>query len=228
MIKLLSIADVISLINAIFGFLAILILASSVVCGEFRLHASFSFILIALLTDGLDGIIARGVKKSKIGDYLESMADTISLGIAPALFVYVIYQDVILKSVYYYICLLFVLIVFLSLCVIRLASFHIMKDKKFFVGLPASASAIIILILAYFKVDFFYVFTVIIIIAFALISGIRFPKPDIRINAIATILIFLTLVFDKSYFGVAPILLLVAIIIYSIGGLVYIKFLTKS
>ena len=32
-------------------------------------------------------------------------------------------------------------------------------------------------------------------------SNICFPKPDIRINSVATVLILLTLVFDKNYFG---------------------------
>ena len=74
MIKLLSIADVVSLTNAILGFLAILMIFSN----ETRL--AFSFILLALLADGLDGIVARKLGKSDIGEYLESMADMTSLG----------------------------------------------------------------------------------------------------------------------------------------------------
>jgi CDP-diacylglycerol--serine O-phosphatidyltransferase len=229
MIKLLSIADVISLINAIFGFLAILFLLSNLgTCEEFRLRASFSFILLALLTDGLDGIVARKTGKSDIGEYLESMADMTSLCVAPAVFIYVIYSDVVACCFYRHVYLIFALILFLSFGIIRLASFHLMKKDKFFIGLPASASTIILLIMAYFEVEFIYILPAVIIIGAAMASDIKFPKPRIRMNAIATVLILLTLVMDKSYYGIAPLLLLIAILVYAVGGPIYIKFLVKQ
>ncbi len=66
MIKLLSVADVISLTNALFGFLAILMLFSS------EMNLAFSFILLALLADGLDGIVARKTRKGELGEYMEA------------------------------------------------------------------------------------------------------------------------------------------------------------
>ena len=85
MIKLLSVADCISLTNAVFGFLAV----AMIFIGETRV--AFTFILLAILADGLDGMIARKTRESQIGEYLESMADMTSLGIAPAFFIYSIY-----------------------------------------------------------------------------------------------------------------------------------------
>ena len=124
MIKLVSIADIISLTNAIFGFFAILFLLSDLIATEeMRLRISFSFILLALLADGLDGIVARKTRKSDIGEYLESMADMTSLTIAPAIFIYVVYHDLVLCCIYSYIYLLIALIVFLLFGIIRLASF---------------------------------------------------------------------------------------------------------
>jgi len=229
MIRLLSFADVISITNAIFGVLAIFfLLSNSIVCEEIRLRVSFSFILLALLADGLDGIAARKTGKSDIGEYLESMADMTSMVIAPAVFIYFIYSDSIGCCLYRHVYLLFALILFLSFGIIRLASFHIMKEKNFFVGLPASASTILILILAYFEIEFIYILPAVIIIGAATVSDIKFPKPRIRINTIAAILILLTLVMDKSYYGVAPLLLFIAIIVYAIGGPIYTKFLAKG
>ena len=73
MLKLLSLADFISISNAVFGILAIIVLFIDLIDSiELRIHISFSLILIGLLADGLDGIIARKFGKSKIGDYLES------------------------------------------------------------------------------------------------------------------------------------------------------------
>jgi phosphatidylserine synthase len=152
----------------------------------------------------------------------------ISMGIAPALFVYIMYQDVLSRSVYYHIILLFVLILFLSLGVIRLASFHIMKDKKFFIGFPASASTIIILVLAYFEINFLYILLITTVVSLAMICNVRFPKPDIKVNSIATILIILTIIFGKNIYGLAPLALFIAIIVYSIGGPIHSKFFEKK
>ena len=215
MIKLLSLADIVSLTNAGFGFLAI-IMAS---LGE--MWFSFSFILIALLADGLDGIIARKTGHSELGDYMEAMADMISLGIAPSIFVYTIYYDSVSWCIYYHSYLLITIIVFLLLSIIRLASFHIMKDKKFFVGLPASISSIITIILAFFEIEFLYILPVIIIVSLVMISNVRFPKPGVKIDVLAAILIILTLIFGKEYHGIAPLFLITMLVIYTILGPLY-------
>ena len=125
MIELLSIADCVSLTNAIFGFLSIVM----VFIGEIRL--AFSFILLALLADGLDGIIARRTRESKIGEFLESMADMTSFGIAPTIFIYTIYYKFVSCCIYKHIFLLIILILFLSMVIVRLASFHLLKQPAF-------------------------------------------------------------------------------------------------
>lgn len=215
MIKLLSIADVVSLTNAILGFLSIIM----IFLGEIRF--SFSLILLALLADGLDGIIARKTRHSELGEYMEAIGDMISLGIAPAVFVYSNYNIAVSECIYWHSLLIIVLIVFLSFTIVRLASFHIIKEKTFFVGLPASASAIMILVMAYFNIEVVYVLIVIVIISLMLISNVRFPKPTLKINAIAAVLIVLTIIVGKNFGGIAPILLLLSIITYSLAGQIY-------
>ena len=215
MLRLLSIADIISIINALFGFSAIIM----AFLGEIWL--SFSFILLALLADGLDGIVARKTKQGKLGEYLEAMGDMTSLGIAPAFFVFTTYYENICYCNYYRIYLVAALIIFLSLNIIRLASFHIMKKDNYFVGLPASVGTIIILVLAYLEVEFLYLLLVIILVSLTLVSNIKFPKPGLKINGIAAILIILTIILGKNYYGIAPLLLLIAILIYAVSGPAY-------
>lgn len=217
MIKLLSIADFVSLANAIFGFLAILM----IFLNEIRL--SFFFILIALLADGLDGIVARKTRKGELGEYMEAMADMISLSIAPSFFVYNIYHDFVSKCVYYHSLLVVILIVFLSLSIVRLASFHIIKEKKFFVGLPASAGTIFILILSFLKIEFMYILPCIVVISIAMVSPLRFPKIGWKIGTIAAVLILLTLIMGNIYYSIAPILLIIALAIYAIAGPIYVR-----
>jgi CDP-diacylglycerol--serine O-phosphatidyltransferase len=223
MLRLLSVADFISITNAILGILAVLILVSNVIVDPvLRLRVSFSLVLLALLADGLDGIIARMLGKSDLGGYLESMADMTSMVIAPAVFIYFIYSMDLAGSFYRVAYLFFALVLFLFFGIVRLASFNVMKKKGLFVGLPASASTIILIVIAYLHVDFIFILPAVIIIGAAMASDIRFPKPGVRVNSIATVLIFLTLVFDKTFYGIIPVLLLVAILLYSVGGPCYI------
>ena len=191
MIKLLSFADLISISNAVFGALSILVLFTNI---DLKIHISFSLILLGLLADGLDGIIARRTRKSNIGEYLEAMADMASMVIAPAVFIFFIYfsSEAISTDVFRQIYMLIALILFLFFGIVRLASFNIMKEKKTYVGLPASASAIILLIFAYFEVDFIFILPAVIIIGAVMVSDIIFPKPNILINAAALILIILS------------------------------------
>jgi CDP-diacylglycerol--serine O-phosphatidyltransferase len=223
MIKLLSIADIISIFNALLGFLAIIMIFID------EIHFSFSFILLAIITDGIDGLVARKTKHSNLGEYMEAMGDMISLAIAPALFLYYIYsKDIIIQNNIQHIILILTLTVFISFNMIRLSSFHIMKEKKFFVGLPASASTIIILILSYLKIEFIYLSIIILIISISLISKIHFPKPNNIINIIAAILIIFSITIGKQFNAIAFHLLLFSIIIYTIFGPIYLYKYNKT
>lgn len=217
MIKLLSVADVISLTNVMLGFLAIIMIFSH------EIYLAFSFILLALLADGLDGIVARKMRKGELGEYMEAMADMISLGIAPAFFVYNTYYDVVLDSMFYHGLLFIVLIIFLSLSIVRLASFHIIKEEKFFVGLPASASTIFIIVLSFLKIEFMYILPFIVVISFAMISPLRFPKTGLKTNAIAAVFILVTIIFGSMYYNFSPMMLFFIIAVYSIIGPIYVR-----
>jgi len=226
-LSLVSMADCVSITNAIFGFLAIVSLISEIIPEEYRLRASFSFILLGLLADGLDGIVARKFKRSEIGEHLDSMADITTMGIATSIFIYVTYQDYIADNFYRQIYILISLILFLSFGIIRLASYYIMKNKNYFTGLPAPASSIILLLLAFLKIDFIFILPAVVIIGAMMVSGIKFPKPGPRMDLVAAILIIFSILLYDNYYRIAPLLLFIAIIVYAIGGPVYTKFLAK-
>jgi archaetidylserine synthase len=76
-------ADAMTLLNAAIGVLALVAAA----LGEVRLVAQL--ILLAAIADGLDGVIARRFGSTEVGPYLDSMADIVSFGTTPALFVFV-------------------------------------------------------------------------------------------------------------------------------------------
>ena len=186
-----------------------------------EMRFSFSLILLALLADGLDGVIARKTRSSELGEYLDAMADMSSFGIAPAIFVYATYFDAASYCIYRHICLIAVLILFLSMNVIRLASFHIIKNKNFFVGLPTPASTIIITLLAFLGIEFLYILLVIFVVSFVMISSVHFLKLGHKMDVTAAILIIIALIIGRNYNDIAPLILLLAIMIYVIGGPIY-------
>jgi len=219
MLKYVTLADIISLLNIGFGFLAIFILCSSLFfTGQQQIHMAFSFILLALLADGLDGFVARRTTTGELGEYIESMADMTSMAIAPTIFIYASYQQIIHQQPIFQLFFITAFFLYLSLGVIRLASFHKMKNDAFFIGLPASAATIILLILSYLNIAPFLMITVIIIISLLLISSIPFPKNNNHMNLAATILIILTIIFGTSIQAVFLYLLLICVLFYAIGG----------
>jgi CDP-diacylglycerol--serine O-phosphatidyltransferase len=225
MLKLLSIADFISITNAIFGIFAIIVLFINLIDSlELRIHISLSLIMLGLLADGLDGILARSIGKSDIGAYLESMADMTSMVVAPAVFIFVVYAT---KNIYSTAYLFVAVGLFLFFGIVRLASFNVMKEKKTYVGLPASASAIILLVLSYLMVDFIFILPTVVIMGALMASDFVFPKTDKKMNIVAVILIILTILFAKEYYAFAPILLLTAVFLYTFGGAIYMKFYKK-
>ncbi|PSQ45519.1 CDP-diacylglycerol--serine O-phosphatidyltransferase [Halobacteriales archaeon SW_7_68_16] len=73
----LGVADAVTAVNAGLGFLATA--AAAVDPG-----LAARLILLAGITDGLDGVVARAFGSSPVGTYLDSLADVASFGVAPA------------------------------------------------------------------------------------------------------------------------------------------------
>lgn len=121
--------DLVTLLNALCGFGAIVAVQNEM------LHLSCILILIAAIADGLDGSLARYVGGSEIGGALDSLADVISFGVAPA---------IIISSYMGNRYLTFTTVCFYLICgILRLARFSTSKyDNKFFKGLPITAAGI--------------------------------------------------------------------------------------
>ncbi len=75
-------ADAMTLLNATLGVFAMVVAVTVGPAMAARL------VLLAAVADGLDGIIARTRGGTAVGPYLDSMADIVSFGTAPALFVW--------------------------------------------------------------------------------------------------------------------------------------------
>jgi CDP-diacylglycerol--serine O-phosphatidyltransferase len=222
MIKLLSIADTITIMNAVLGFLAILMAFSN----QFQLAASF--ILLGLLADGFDGIVARRMGNGQMGEYLETIADMISLSVAPLALLYKTYYDTIVVQPSMHLLLGAVIIFSLICSMIRLSSFSLLKKKHVFVGLPTSASAVFLVLVSFLKIEPLYVIPFIVIFALAMISPVRFPKPGLKIDLVAAVFIVAAALLNGRYNNVAPLLLLLALAAYIVVGPIYLRIKNRT
>lgn len=116
---------------------------------EGRFEAAALAILAAALLDGIDGRIARLLKgTSRFGAELDSLADFVSFGCAPALILY-FWKLHALKTMGWLVCLLLAFAMAL-----RLARFNVMIDgperpawqKAYAVGVPAPAGAMMVML----------------------------------------------------------------------------------
>lgn len=110
-------------------------------------------IFIACVLDGLDGRVARMLRAtSRLGAELDSLADFVSFGVAPAILVYFWLMEVVTASSRAYALrgMFWAFALFFAMCgAFRLARFNIMTDaeptqpywKHFFMGLPAPGAA---------------------------------------------------------------------------------------
>jgi CDP-diacylglycerol--serine O-phosphatidyltransferase len=119
---------------------------------EGRFDWALAGIVAAAMLDGIDGRIARLLKgTSRFGAELDSLADFVNFGVAPALILY-FWELHILKSPGWIAAMVF------AICAgLRLARFNVMLDdpdrpvwsSNFFVGVPAPAGAISVLLPVY-------------------------------------------------------------------------------
>ncbi|HWK95929.1 MAG TPA: CDP-diacylglycerol--serine O-phosphatidyltransferase [Pseudolabrys sp.] len=119
---------------------------------ESKLEWALAAIVFAAILDGIDGRVARMLKgTSKFGAELDSLADFVNFGVAPALILYFWgLHD--LKSAGWIVALVF------AICAgLRLARFNVMADDpdapvwagNFFTGIPAPAGALTVLLPIY-------------------------------------------------------------------------------
>ncbi|MFQ6054653.1 MAG: CDP-diacylglycerol--serine O-phosphatidyltransferase [Methanosarcinales archaeon] len=143
-LKLIRLPDLITLINALFGFSAIIISLNDIK----NISNSILLILLAAIADGLDGAISRKCKSNNLfgqencrdfGANLDSLADVVSFGVAPAVIAYIV-----LKENYPFLGIIFSSL-YLMCGLLRLARFNVyITNTKNFIGLPITASGVFI------------------------------------------------------------------------------------
>lgn len=177
----------------------------------FSLERHFTFacwaIILSVIFDGLDGQVARlNPKPSEFGKELDSLADVVSFGVAPAILGYIfIYHS-------FYFWAIMALLVYLICSVFRLAKYNITpKDRmvNHFIGLPTTVSGGVLasFILIYRRytqlpppvLSLF----LILILAFLMVSKVKYPNLE-----------YLKKTFRKSASAVLSIVFVIFLILF--------------
>lgn len=150
---------------------------------EHRIDLAIALIVVAALLDGVDGRLARALKaQSKFGAELDSLADFVNFGVAPAVLMYIWGLSALPRGFGWIVALVFALAMGL-----RLARFNSMIDVEkprwqanYFTGMPAPAGAIAVLLPLYLaNLELFAVLSwpwliaaYVLVVAFLLVSTI--------------------------------------------------------
>ena len=131
-----------------------LLTTGSVLCGFVSIIYSFdgylsvaaNLILVSFILDGLDGRVARITKTtSEFGAQYDSLSDTVSFGVAPAVFLYQWFLKDINFLINSWLELgVIVASLYLVSVLLRLARFNTSKSNDFFIGLPCPLGAILV------------------------------------------------------------------------------------
>ncbi len=155
-----SIPNLLTIGNLVCGVLSITLNMSGLIM------LSSIFIFIAAIFDLLDGRVARKLKvNSEFGVELDSLADIVSFGVAPALLFHSISAPSILTSLAF--------ILFPTMGALRLAKFSAKPTIGYFKGLPIPAAG---LPLAGMGMFFYSNAWITLILAFLMVSPIKFKK----------------------------------------------------
>jgi CDP-diacylglycerol--serine O-phosphatidyltransferase len=119
---------------------------------EGKFETAVLAVMAAAVLDGLDGRLARALKgTSRFGAELDSLADFVDFGVAPALLLYFWSLHEIKNFGW------FAALAFAIACALRLARFNVMSEDParpawhgdFFVGMPSPAGAVTVLLPLY-------------------------------------------------------------------------------
>ncbi|MDP1512310.1 CDP-diacylglycerol--serine O-phosphatidyltransferase [Paenibacillus sp. CMAA1739] len=152
-------------------------LGAGVLSLYFTIHeqymTAFTLVVVAALWDVLDGLLARLLHcSSDFGKQLDSLADVVSFGVAPA-FLILLYR---LGDTHWIGPLVAVLFVICG--AVRLARFNLMAFSKGFVGMPITAAGVILSFVflwsEHLKPEL--LLALMVVLSFLMVSRIPFPS----------------------------------------------------
>ncbi|MFB7292196.1 CDP-diacylglycerol--serine O-phosphatidyltransferase [Actinacidiphila glaucinigra] len=198
----LSIADGLTLGNAICGFMAVYFTTTGVLVphlmgntdGGMTRHSAATAVLLMLMAsvfDLFDGLVARKLRSSAMGAELDNLSDLISFGLAPAYFVVV--WGLISDDAYGKVSAVAAVVVLLAV-VLRLARFSCTTVREgIFQGMPSPFGAMTVISVVLLELPFIPTVLAIVGVAWLMVSRVEYPKPRGRLATITLAWIVLSM-----------------------------------
>ena len=169
--SLLKFADIFTLFNVALGLISIVLSISN----NFTYAAVV--LLIAVVFDYLDGKIAVSLhQQNTFGKELDSLADTVSFGVAPAIFGFSLMQTASRMRQFQISFAIIAFTIFLFCGILRLARYNIMDMKGVYQGMPITLNGIIIPLIYFFNVPFRYYPYIYLVLGILMVSSLRIRK----------------------------------------------------
>lgn len=141
-----------------------------------KLPIAILFFVLAMFFDTIDGRLARYLNAtSDFGKELDSLADLVSFGIAPAIILYLsIDYHKSTAGILEYI----VPVVFAVCGALRLARYNILNIKDHFVGMPipVAAGLLLISIAAFKHISYWYIVFSAFLLSYLMVSKVKLPR----------------------------------------------------
>lgn len=169
--NLLKLADLFTLSNVALGIISIV----------FSIDNKFSYaafvLLIAVVSDYLDGKIAKSMhQQNTFGKELDSLADTVSFGVAPAIFGFSLMQFASAINQFQITFGIIAFTIFIFCGILRLARYNIMDLKGAFQGMPITLNGIIIPTAYYLQVPIKFYPYIYLVLGILMVSSFRIRK----------------------------------------------------
>ncbi len=163
MVRMIKVPDLLTLGNVVCGILCIMFAIND----QFA-YASF-LLLGAVIFDFFDGKVARWLRQQhEFGKELDSLADTISFGVAPAIFAFSLIQTKLAI-------IAFTIFVFCG--ILRLARYNIISGQAVgFIGMPITLNGILIPLVYFAGLDARWYPYLFLVLGFLMVSSIKVRK----------------------------------------------------
>ena len=204
--------DAATIVNLLFGTLAILFLVESY--RDF-ISIAAAFVLVSVLADGADGYLARTRGQGSLGFQLDSLADFVSFGLLPSILVYYVAREAIGNRSLFFLIFIISFIYAVS-GMLRLARYNVAPQETTFYGLPITTGGLIIALYVLAGLPPTGSLIVALILAGLMVSEIKYPKVrnTITLAIVGALLILILVLYaiGTSYSIVALVLLLLSIV----------------
>jgi len=217
-LKIITLADVASLLNGLSGFMSIIAILQN------NIILSAQLLLLAVIFDAMDGTLARLFVSNNIehiifGETIDSLADIVSFGVAPAVILYMLTGQL-------YMLIVSALIIICG--ILRLSRYNTIAaytdaPTTTFIGLPIPVTAFILAAFILSSYNVILLFIVMVAIAILMVTDIEYPKiKEVPLIIFVAILMLLAAIpfINNMLYRIPAYLLLILGLLYVFGIIV--------